>query len=1523
MVDRLQQLLAPPIFPDATQTRLASWLNTLLLASLVVQAVYIPVSLIFNPDALGAIFIGLIMFVHAVLLGVLRRGQVRLASWLFCLTATGAMWLAILAFGGIRSSSYSSLILTVLITGLLLGGRAALSLAIIDIGLGWWLASAESSGLISVDLAYTSPANAWLGEALILVLCALLLGLANRSLRQALGEAQAGKHALQSRTAELEREHAALQQERDFVARLMETSPIGIMRLDRAGRVTFANPAAEQVWGAPRLELEQRTYAAVDWGLFGAEDPPLPAAILPFAQIQQTGQPVKNFRAASHRADGQQVSLSLNAAPLTNEQGHFDGVVATVEDITTQTQIEEQLRASEEQYRNFVEQSVEGIWRLVFDEPIPIDLPSDEQVRRMHMTAYVAECNDSLAKMYGLEKRQDLVGRRLTAFYGEQVNAENTLASRLLVESDYRGANRETREVNDRGEVVYFLNNAVGTVKDGCLVEVWGTQRDITDRKLAEQALAHRARQLQTVAELARDIASILDLNQLLPRVVDAIQSGFDLYYVGVFLIDEARQTVLLRAASGEAGQQLLAAGHQLNLDDQSMVGWCMLRRQARVVQNVAAEPNRFSNPYLPETRSEAALPLISRGQSIGALTIQSDQAHAFAAADIAVLQAMADQVAVAIDNARLFETEKRHAGVMSALRELGLDFGVQLDTLLKTIVTRAAQLLGAPMGDLLLLQPDGQSLREVANYNSPPEDQYTVVQLGEGVSGRVVLSGEPLIIHDYRTWSGHIPALAEINYQSVLGVPIMWQGKAIGVLNVLHSEPGQFTAEDAHTLQLFAAQVAVALENARLFDAIHQRLDELSVLHAVMLAATEAADVDQLLDRVMEVIGLTLFPDNVGVVLKEEALNLLRGRLYQAGAPVPLENDTVQIGQGVVGTVALTGQPWLIPDVRSEPAYSVLDPAILSELCVPMKIGERVIGVINVESKRLQAFDDADQQLLMTVAGQLATGIERLRAEVARRQKEDELAQERNLLRTLVDHLPDTHVFVKDTYGHFLTTNAAHLQTMGLTDLAQVVGKTDFDLFPPADAEQYFADEQAVLQSGEPLLNRIECVRDADGAERWYLTNKLPLHDTAGKLTGLVGMSLNITQRRLAEARQQAIAASLQAVVESADELLQIDDLDLLYRRAVELAREKLGLERCGIVILDDSGEFLLGTYGTDLQGRTTAEHHFRLLAREQPRFFTPGLRRWVLADTAHIYWDQGEMRTVGTGWVAITKIGPREDPIGWLSNDTASSGKPLDEVLQESLAVYCSLLGNIIIRKRTAQERETLINQLEAKNAELERFTYTVSHDLKSPLITIRGFLGFLQPDAETGNFDRLRSDVARITAATDKMQRLLNELLELSRIGRIVNAPQEISMTQLAQEALSLVEGRVTASKAQVEITPDLPTVQVDRVRLVEALQNLFDNAMKFMGDQPEPRLEIGLRADADPPVFFVKDNGIGIDPKYHDRVFGLFDKLDAKSEGTGVGLALVKRIIQVHGGRIWIESAGLGTGTTFCFTLPGVK
>lgn len=231
-----------------------------------------------------------------------------------------------------------------------------------------------------------------------------------------------------------------------------------------------------------------------------------------------------------------------------------------------------------------------------------------------------------------------------------------------------------------------------------------------------------------------------------------------------------------------------------------------------------------------------------------------------------------------------------------------------------------------------------------------------------------------------------------------------------------------------------------------------------------------------------------------------------------------------------------------------------------------------------------------------------------------------------------------------------------------------------------------------------------------------------------------------------------------------------------------------------------------------------------------------------------------------------------------------------------------------------------EKALNDLQDKNNELERFTYTVSHDLKAPLITIGGFAGLLERDIKSNNEERVKKGVTRILDAVNKMERLLNELLSLSRIGRMINEPQEVAFEELAKEAVSLAQGRLAVTKMQVRIEAGLPLVKVDRIRIVEVIQNLLENASKFMGGQTNPEIVIGARQENETWIFFVRDNGIGIDPAYHERVFGLFNKLDPNTEGTGVGLALVKRIVEFHGGKVWVESQ-VGKGATFCFTLAG--
>ncbi|HET6823881.1 MAG TPA: ATP-binding protein [Anaerolineales bacterium] len=240
--------------------------------------------------------------------------------------------------------------------------------------------------------------------------------------------------------------------------------------------------------------------------------------------------------------------------------------------------------------------------------------------------------------------------------------------------------------------------------------------------------------------------------------------------------------------------------------------------------------------------------------------------------------------------------------------------------------------------------------------------------------------------------------------------------------------------------------------------------------------------------------------------------------------------------------------------------------------------------------------------------------------------------------------------------------------------------------------------------------------------------------------------------------------------------------------------------------------------------------------------------------------------------------------------------------------------------LQREAEVQRQELMARLEAINSEIERFTYLAFHDLRAPLITIKGFAGALEQDLEAGRHDQALRDIQRIGGAADRMDEILSDLLEFARIGRVRRPSEDVDSQQLVQEALQKLDGLIRAKSVTVKVSPDLPQVHGDRVRLREVFENLIENAAQYTSDQKEPSIEIGTRWQDDQQIIFVRDNGQGVDPRYHNRIFELFEKLDPNTQGPGIGLALARRIIEVHGGKIWVESGGEGQGSTFCFTLP---
>lgn len=395
-----------------------------------------------------------------------------------------------------------------------------------------------------------------------------------------------------------------------------------------------------------------------------------------------------------------------------------------------------------------------------------------------------------------------------------------------------------------------------------------------------------------------------------------------------------------------------------------------------------------------------------------------------------------------------------------------------------------------------------------------------------------------------------------------------------------------------------------------------------------------------------------------------------------------------------------------------------------------------------------------------------------------------------------------------------------------------------------------------------------------------------------------------------------------LQTAADVARAATSILDINELLPNVVELIRDHFEYYYVGMFLIDETKEWAILRAATGETGKRMIEAGYRLEVADS------SMIGWCIAHKqARIALDAGEdtirfhnpLLSLTRSEIALPLIA-HGDIIGAMTIQSESPAA-FSRVDITALQAMADLVANALENARLFTERVILNKELESQNEELERFTYTVSHDLRSPLVTIHGFLGYLKQDVKSGDLTRFDKDLARIANAVDKMQTLLNELLELSRIGRITNPPEDVSFEEIVQETAGILSGPLEAGSIHLKVIGQFPIVHVDRLRIFEVLQNLVGNSIKFMGKQLHPTIEIGTNGiDTDgKPIFFVRDNGIGIEPKYHERIFGLFNRLDPSIEGTGIGLTLVKRIIETHGGHIWIESE-LGKGATFLFTLP---
>ena len=486
------------------------------------------------------------------------------------------------------------------------------------------------------------------------------------------------------------------------------------------------------------------------------------------------------------------------------------------------------------------------------------------------------------------------------------------------------------------------------------------------------------------------------------------------------------------------------------------------------------------------------------------------------------------------------------------------------------------------------------------------------------------------------------------------------------------------------------------------------------------------------------------------------------------------------------------------------------------------------------------------------------------------RKRAEEALQKSEEKWRSLVENAPNLVLIV----DHDSKIQFINRVPSGFDDEA-VIGTSIYDYILPEYHDVVRMTIKRVFETREHGSYEIAGL-GPDRSISWYETQVGPIeHD--GQVVAVTLISLDITERKRSEEALRQSEEKLRLMFETLPE---------------------------GITILDTDGKIVqlnkatAHIYGYDNEEEIIGLNIFEFIAKKDLTRVTEIMKNTL---------KEGYL-----GAIRLTQLRKDRSEFPAEVSGTAlkdASGNPIG---------FITIMKDITERKRAEEEREILLKELEAKNRELEHFTYTVSHDLRSPLVTIQGFTNMLQQDLEENNQENAENDLKYIKNAATKMDGLLNDLLKLSRIGRIANPPEDVPFGEIAKGALEQTAEQIKSSGVAISVADDFPTVHVDRTRMEEVLVNLIGNSIKYRGEQPQPAIEIGHRAEGKETVFFVKDNGMGIDKSLHEKVFELFFRVNTSGEGTGAGLAIVKRVIAVHRGRIWIESEE-GKGCKVCFTL----
>ena len=897
----------------------------------------------------------------------------------------------------------------------------------------------------------------------------------------------------------------------------------------------------------------------------------------------------------------------------------------------------------------------------------------------------------------------------------------------------------------------------------------------------------------------------------------------------------------------------------------------------------------------------------------------------------------------------------------------LAVSSTLDLDQILQTAAREMAHVFDVKQTGIILFNPEQSYGRVAAEFQETPDQTGAEVRipLADNPSLQHVMeTKQPLAIVDARQdpLAASIRDVVEMrNIKSILIVPLVFKGEVIGTIGLdAIDTPRTFTPDEIELAETIANQVVVAIDNARLYEELSHHLEEVRILNSVALASTSTLDFDELVRRGMgALLGRRSF-ERVNVLLLDEVRNDLWLHPALADSDIfPQRADIrVPVGQGITGKVAQSGVPARVGNVHREPGYIAGYPDSLSELCVPLRVGERIIGVLDVQSTKPNAFSESDERLLTTLAGQLSTVLEnsRLYAETFRRVRElsslmevSHALNEAGDLETILDIvLNQAFALVGTGEGSIILLDPPDSDRLRIV-AHRGLGKEVVEAFNDRSVSRHEGTYRRALDTGQ-IVEVADTASDPDflgdvGSRAQQVTN-VPLIAERGPI-GLIavdGLPGDDTTRHLLMTLAGIAAVAIDKERLHQETVARLAEVSTLYtlstqitsslsttsvlQSIVTILRMTLDCRACSIFLVDRTGEHLRlevasgpSTAWKGIARMKVGEGISGRVIAEQSPIYIPDTKQ----ESDFIFFDP-QIRSL-----LVVPLLVRGEVIGTLSIDDTEPHSFDQEVrlmtiaaAQAAVAIENAQLYESL--QSSYDELEHAFDELRHLDKDKSELIQNISHELRTPLTFIRGYIELLQ-DGDLGELlDEQKKAVDLVAAKSEVLSNLIDDIISMLKAGREQIRTGPVSISKIAHFAVQAA--RASAEEAGLrlveEIPEGLPLVQGEMRRLGQVLDNLMQNAIKFT--DAGGTITVRMLEEEEQIRVEVEDNGIGIPPDELDRIFERFYQVDGATarpfSGTGLGLAIVKQIVEAHGGKVGVRST-VDEGSIFHFTIPKAK